>query len=120
MGRQRVLKSFNRRDTALVIIDPQNDFLSANGSSWSLVGKSVTTTGIIPHLELLFRAAKRKGYNVFISPHYFYPTDHTWKIAGPLEAFELNTRTFDRQGPLSLGNFIGSGAGLVSTLQTIH
>ena len=32
---------FNRVDTALVVIDPQNDVLSEKGVSWPLVGASV-------------------------------------------------------------------------------
>ncbi len=29
-------------DTALVVTDPQNDFLSPGGVTWGMVGKSVT------------------------------------------------------------------------------
>ena len=97
-------------ETALVIIDPQNDFLSPQGTTWSLVGRSVTETGIIEHLDQLLRAAKRHNYPVFISPHYFYPTDSTWKFNGPLEALEARTSTFARRGPLSLTGFPSSGA----------
>jgi nicotinamidase-related amidase len=107
---RKSVKAFHKRDTALVIIDPQNDFLSPQGSSWSLVGKSVVQTGIVGNLERLLVAAKRRGLHVMISPHYFYPTDHTWRIAGPLEAFELQTRTFARAGPLTLEKFAESGA----------
>ena len=32
---------FTAQDTALVITDPQNDFLSENGATWQLVGDSV-------------------------------------------------------------------------------
>ena len=54
--------------------------------------------------------AKANDYAVFISPHYFYPTDDGWKFNGPLEADEFRTRTFARSGPLDLTNFAGSGA----------
>jgi nicotinamidase-related amidase len=97
-------------ETALVVIDPQNDFLSPSGSSWSLVGRSVRQTGIIGNLHRLFRTAKLAGIPTIISPHYFFPTDHTWRINGPLEAFELKTRTFARSGPLELSGFRNSGA----------
>jgi hypothetical protein len=32
---------FASRDTAIVITDPQNDFLSPDGVTWELVGASV-------------------------------------------------------------------------------
>jgi hypothetical protein len=48
---------------------------------------------------------------VFISPHYFYPTDSGWKMNGPLETEELRTHSFARSGPLDLKGFSNSGAG---------
>ena len=41
----------NTKDTALVITDPQNDFLSTEGVTWGLVGKSVTDNNTIEHIE---------------------------------------------------------------------
>ena len=57
-----------------------------------------------------FKAAKASGYEVFISPHYFYPTDSGWKFNGPLEADEFKTHSFARVGSLSLAGFESSGA----------
>lgn len=65
-------------DTAVVVIDPQNDVLSPNGKNWALLQASVTENGTVEHLIAIFTAAKAHGFGVFISPHYFYPTDHTW------------------------------------------
>jgi hypothetical protein len=62
-------------DTGVVFIDPQNDVLSETGTSWAAVGASVTENGTVENMERIFRAAKQVGYEVFISPHYFYPTD---------------------------------------------
>ena len=108
---------FNNRDTAVVVIDPQNDFLSEKGSSWGLVGASVVKNGIIGNLERLFKSAKANEYEVLISPHYFYPTDHEWKFNGPLEAIELKTDTFARTGSLDLADFTGSGADWLDLLK---
>jgi nicotinamidase-related amidase len=72
-----------KTDTAVVFIDPQNDVLSEKGANWGAV---------------------------FISPHYFYPTDDGWKMNGPLEADEFRTHTFARKGPLTLTGFANSGA----------
>ena len=47
---------------------------------------------------------------MFISPHYFYPTDSGWKFNGPLEADEFKTHSFARVGSLSLAGFESSGA----------
>ena len=101
---------FNSKNTALVITDPQNDLLSPKGVTWGIVGKSVTENKTVEHIEALFKAAKKNGYPVFISPHYYYPTDHGWKFEGTLEKVMHNIHMFERKGALNLEGFEGSGA----------
>jgi biuret amidohydrolase len=96
--------------TALVITDPQNDFLSPKGVTWGVVGESVTENNTVENIELLLKAAKQNGIQVFISPHYYYPADHGWKFEGALEKLMHDINMFDRKGPLSLEDFEGSGA----------
>ncbi len=100
----------NTQDTALLITDPQNDFLSPEGATWDLVGESVTENGTVENLEALLKAAKENGIQVFISPHYYYPTDHGWKFEGTLEKVMHDINMFDSKGPLDLEGFDGSGA----------
>ena len=101
---------FNKQDTAIVITDPQNDFLSPDGVTWGLVGASVEKNGTVGHIEDLFRTAKENGYNVFVSPHYYYPTDQGWQFRGTLESLMHDIGMFDRQGALTTEGFSGSGA----------
>ena len=61
-------------------------------------------------MERIFKAAKQNGFEVFISPHYFFPTDRAWKFNGPLETDEAENKMFARSGRLSLDGFSGSGA----------
>ncbi len=96
--------------TALVITDPQNDFLSPAGVMWGVVGKSVTENNTVENLETLLKAAKQNGVAVFISPHYYYPTDHGWKFGGALEKLMHDVGMYDRPGALNLEGFRGSGA----------
>jgi nicotinamidase-related amidase len=96
--------------TAVLITDPQNDFLSPQGVAWGVVGKSVTENNTVENIESLMKAAKTAGMPLFISPHYYYPTDHGWKFEGALEALMHNIGMFDRKGALSLEEFEGSGA----------
>jgi nicotinamidase-related amidase len=102
--------NIHKTDTAVVFIDPQNDVLSEKGSSWGVVGASVTENRTVENMERIFKAANANGYDVFISPHYFYPTDSGWKLNGPLETEEFRTHTFARRGPLTLEGFANSGA----------
>lgn len=96
--------------TALVITDPQNDFLSPQGVAWGVVGKSVQKNNTVEHIEQLFKAAKAKGLPVFVSPHYYYQHDHEWKFEGALETLMHKIGMFDRKGPLTTAGFKDSGA----------
>ncbi|MEL7498877.1 MAG: cysteine hydrolase [Planctomycetota bacterium] len=97
-------------DTALVVIDPQVDFLSPKGVSWGVVGQSVTENNTVENIESLFRTAKEADMQVFVSPHYYYPHDHQWKFEGTLERLMHDINMFDRKGPLILDEFAKSGA----------
>jgi nicotinamidase-related amidase len=96
--------------TAIVITDPQNDFLSPDGVTWGVVGKNVTENGTVENLEALFKIAAEKNMKVFVSPHYYYPHDHGWKMEGALEKLMHSIHMFDRKDALSLEGFEGSGA----------
>ena len=96
--------------TALVVTDPQNDFLSPDGVTWGVVGKNIEANGTVEHIDQLFAAAKGAGMPVFISPHYYFPHDHGWEFEGALEALMHKIGMFDRKGPLSTEGFEGSGA----------
>jgi len=100
----------NKNDTAVLITDPQNDFLSEKGVTWGLVGDSVRENNTIENIESLIKTAKENGIPVFISPHYYYPTDHSWKFGGTVENMMHEIKMFDRSGALNLDGFSGSGA----------
>lgn len=95
---------------ALVITDPQIDFLSEKGVTWGVVGDSVTRNNTVENIGRLLKAAKQAGMTVAISPHYYYPTDKGWKFGGPLEKLMHHIGMFDRKDALSLDGFDGSGA----------
>jgi nicotinamidase-related amidase len=96
--------------TALVITDPQNDFLSPEGATWGLVGASVEANGTVANIESLMKTAKASGIEVFISPHYYYPTDDGWQFGGAVETMMHSINMFDRAGALTTAGFEGSGA----------
>ena len=100
----------DKSNTALVVTDPQNDFLSPDGVSWGVVGESVTENNTVSNLDILMQTAKTSGIPLFISPHYYYPHDHKWRFEGTLETLMHDISMFDRKGPLETEGFEGSGA----------
>lgn len=96
--------------TALVVTDPQIDFLSPKGVTWGVVGESVKQHDTVENLGRLLAAAKARGVAVAISPHYYYPTDKGWRFEGALEKLMHKIGMFNRRSPYSLEGFENSGA----------
>ncbi len=48
---------FDRMDTAVVFIDPQNEVLSDKGAAWAVVGQSVRDNKTVENMERIFQAA---------------------------------------------------------------
>lgn len=95
---------------ALVVTDPQIDFLSPAGATWEVFGGSVTDNDTVLHIGQLFEAAKAADITVAISPHYYYPSDDAWQFGGPLERYMHSVGMFNRRGSLTLDGFADSGA----------
>jgi len=103
--------------TALVVIDPQNDFLSPDGVAWGVVGENVTENRTVENIERLFKAAKAAKLPVFVSPHYYYASDHGWAFEGALETLMHQIKMFDRPHALTTEGFEGSGADWLERLK---
>lgn len=104
----------DREHAALVITDPQNDFLSPAGVGWQVFGDSIRENGTVTHIGELLTAAKRAEITVAISPHYFYPTDRQWTFGDPLEQFMISLGMFSRHGAYTTDGFADSGADFLS------
>ena len=100
----------NLKRAALVVTDPQVDFLSPKGVTWGVVGKSVTQHNTVENLARLFIAAKAADLTVAISPHYYYPTDKGWRFEGALEKLMHKIGMFDRPSAYNMTGFTNSGA----------
>ena len=96
--------------TALVVTDPQVDFLSPKGVTWGVVGASVTQHNTVENIDRLFAAAKKADMTVAISPHYYYPTDKGWRFEGALEKLMHKIGMFDRPSAYNMEGFTNSGA----------
>jgi nicotinamidase-related amidase len=96
--------------TALVLVDPQNDFLHPDGVAYDLVKESLKKNNTIQNIVRLLQLWKEKDMPVFVSPHWYFPTDHGWKFEGTLEKMMHAVKMYDRKGLLSTEGFENSGA----------
>lgn len=102
---------FEKGRVGIVITDPQIDFLSPDGVAWGLVGKNVEENGTVENIERLMKIAEEKDIPLFISPHYYSPTDLTWGHGGALEAAMHNIKMFEGSTRVDQTGFKkGSGA----------
>jgi len=57
--------NIDKKDTAVVFIDPQNEVLSEKGLAWPLVRESLKENHTIENMERIFIAAKSRTFEVF-------------------------------------------------------
>jgi hypothetical protein len=100
----------NLKRTALVVTDPQIDFLSPDGVTWGVIGASVVEHNTVANLGSLFTAARKSGRIVAVSPYYYYPIDKGWKFEGALEKLMHQIGMFDRDSACETKGFENSGA----------
>lgn len=79
------LPLLERARTAVVITDPQNDFLSEDGKLHGLLADSLRDLGVADHLEQLMRAAKSSGFVLAVDPLVFGSGDGAWSHPGILQ-----------------------------------
>ncbi|MFQ5950915.1 MAG: cysteine hydrolase [Candidatus Geothermarchaeales archaeon] len=85
----------NVSKTAVLIIDPQNDFLSEGGVVWDLVGEGVKKTKVVEHLIELKEAAKESDIPVFYSPHYYSDQEfESWEHLNPIDKLMFDRKMF--------------------------
>ena len=85
--------------TALLIIDPQNDFLSEGGVAWGMVGEGVKNTKVVEHLVELRKAANAAGVPIFYCPHYYSDNEFaTWKHLNPIDKLMFDGKMFRKPG----------------------
>ena len=86
--------------TALLVIDPYNDFISEGGKLWDRVRRVAEANQCVPHMLRVLNAARQAQLRVFYALHRRYrPGDYeTWKYVAPVQkaawlrkAFEYGT-----------------------------
>jgi nicotinamidase-related amidase len=67
--------------TALLLVDPYNDFVHERGKFWPLVRKVAEEVRLLDHLRTIVATARKTGMRVFFVPHHRWePRDYEhWK-----------------------------------------
>jgi ureidoacrylate peracid hydrolase len=68
--------SFPPARTALLVIDPVNDFLSEGGADWEMTKTTVHMNDVIGHLKLAIEGARSRGIAVLFGPMAYTEEDY--------------------------------------------
>src|SRR5579863_4370290 len=88
---------FDKEVTALLLIDPYNDFISEGGKLWDRIKTIAEANDCIAHMLQLLTAARKAGVRVFYALHHRYrPGDYeSWKYIAPIQKAAWLHRTFE-------------------------
>jgi ureidoacrylate peracid hydrolase len=77
----------DKQVTALIVIDPYNDFISEGGKIWDRIRSVAEANQCVPHMAQVLDAARRAGIRVFYALHRRYrPGDYeSWKYVAPIQ-----------------------------------
>jgi ureidoacrylate peracid hydrolase len=88
---------YNEKQTAILVIDPYNDFISEGGKVWNRLKAVAEANSCVPHMLQLLNAARAAGFRVFYALHRRYrPGDYeSWKYIAPIQKTTLSQRIFE-------------------------
>jgi ureidoacrylate peracid hydrolase len=87
----------NKHRTALLVIDPYNDFISEGGKVWDRLKPVADANNCVPHMVQVLKAARSAGLRVFYALHHRYrPGDYeTWEYVAPIQKAAWSRKTFE-------------------------
>ena len=88
---------FDKEITALLVIDPYNDFISEGGKLWDRLKGVAETNHCVPHMMQVLDAARKASLRVFYALHHRYrPGDYeTWKYIAPVQKAAWLRKSFE-------------------------
>lgn len=102
--------SLDKARTAVLITDPQNDFLAENGKLHKLLADNLKELGTVDNIEKLMKTAKQNGIAVAVDPLVYTNLDTEWARAGVLQRQLLDMKALHRAALDDPKGFEGSGA----------
>ena len=89
--------TYEKETTALLVIDPYNDFISEGGKVWDRLKGVAEANNCIPHMLQVLNAARMAKLRVFYALHRRYrPGDYeTWKYVAPIQKAAWLRKTFE-------------------------
>jgi nicotinamidase-related amidase len=89
--------SDDRAGTALLIVDPYNDFISDGGKFWNRMRGVAEANQCVPNMLRVLNAAREADLRVFYALHHRYrPGDYEgWKRVAPIQKLTWSSKAFE-------------------------
>jgi ureidoacrylate peracid hydrolase len=89
--------TYDKAITALLVIDPFNDFISEGGKLWDRLKSVAEANGCVPNMRQVLAAARKAGLRVFYALHHRYrPGDYeTWTYIAPVQKRAWASKAFE-------------------------
>ena len=88
---------YDKGITALLVVDPYNDFISEGGKIWPRIKAVAEANNCVPHMLEVLNAARKAKLRVFYAMHHRYrPGDYeTWKYVAPVQRAAWQHKSFE-------------------------
>jgi ureidoacrylate peracid hydrolase len=89
--------TYVKHRTALLVIDPYNDFISEGGKLWARLKAVAESNSCVPHMLQVLNATRKAGLRVFYALHHRYRTGdyETWEYIAPIQKAAWSRKTFE-------------------------
>ena len=96
-GEVSVNVTYDRERTALLVIDPYNDFISEGGKVWDRLKGVAEANGCVPHMLEALNAARKAGLRVFYALHRRYRAGdyESWNTIAPIQKAAWSRKVFE-------------------------
>jgi ureidoacrylate peracid hydrolase len=88
---------FDKEITALLIIDPYNDFISEGGKIWDRIKNVAEANNCVPNMADVMNVSRKAGLRIVYALHHRYrPGDYeTWKYIAPIQKAAWRSKVFE-------------------------
>ena len=89
--------TYDTQLSALLVIDPYNDFISEGGKIWNRIKAVAEANKCVPNMLRVLNTARESELHVFYALHHRYrPGDYeTWKYIAPIQKAALKSKAFE-------------------------
>lgn len=89
--------SYDKGTTALLVVDPYNDFISDGGKIWPRIKAVAEANNCIPNMQDVLQVARDAKLRVFYAMHHRYRVGDyaSWKYIAPVQRAAWKHRSFE-------------------------